>query len=209
MRNSLVQFLLARCLRPLLAATLLLVLPATAATNAPTSAEKNANSAEMSCPALLNHSFPRLHDEKPQSLCEWKGKVLLVVNTASYCGFTKQYDGLEKLYARLRDRGLVVVGFPTNDFGEQEPGSNKEIAEFCRLTYGIEFPMFAKTTVKGKSINPFYAELIRISDTSPKWNFYKYLIDRSGKEVIAYSSFTDPDDKKLLAKVEEFLARKQ
>lgn len=158
------------------------------------------------CPRLLDHTFPRLQDDKPQSLCQWQGKVILVVNTASYCGFTKQYDGLEKLYSRLKDRGLVVVGFPTNDFGEQEPGSNKEIAEFCRLTYGVEFPMFAKTTVKGDAKNPFYAQLIAASGTTPKWNFYKYLIDRSGKQVIAYSSFTDPDDKKLLAKIDEFLA---
>lgn len=159
------------------------------------------------CPKLLDHTFPRLQDEKPQSLCQWQGKVILVVNTASYCGFTKQYDGLEKLYSRLKDRGLVVVGFPTNDFGEQEPGSNKEIAEFCRMTYGVEFPMFAKTTVKGDARNPFYAQLIAASGTTPKWNFYKYLIDRSGKQVIAYSSFTDPDDRKLLAKIDEFLAR--
>jgi glutathione peroxidase len=163
--------------------------------------------ADAGCPPLLDHSFPRLQDEKPQSLCEWKGKVLLVVNTASYCGFTKQYDGLEKLYARLKDRGLVVVGFPTNDFGEQEPGSNKEIADFCRLTYGVQFPMFAKTTIKGEPRNPFYAKLIAASGTTPKWNFYKYLIDRSGKEVVAYSSFADPDDKKMLAKIDEFLAR--
>lgn len=166
-----------------------------------------ANAAEP-CPKLLDHTFPRLQNEKPESLCQWQGKVILVVNTASYCGFTKQYDGLEKLYARLKDRGLVVVGFPTNDFGEQEPGSNKEIAEFCRLTYGVEFPMFAKTTVKGDKKNPLYAQLIAATDTTPKWNFYKYLIDRSGKEVIAYSSFTDPDDKKMLAKIEEFLSRR-
>jgi glutathione peroxidase len=166
-----------------------------------------ANAAET-CPKLLDHTFPRLQDDKLESLCQWQGKVILVVNTASYCGFTKQYDGLEKLYSRLKDRGLVVIGFPTNDFGEQEPGSNKEIADFCRLTYGVEFPMFAKTTVKGDKKNPFYAQLIAASDTTPKWNFYKYLIDRSGKEVIAYSSFTDPDDKKMLAKIEEFLSRR-
>ena len=160
------------------------------------------------CPKLLDHSFPRLQDDKSQSLCQWQGKVLLVVNTASYCGFTKQYDGLEKLYARLKEQGLVVVGFPTNDFGEQEPGSNKEIAEFCRLTYGVEFPMFAKTTVKGAQKNPFYAQLIAATGTTPKWNFYKYLIDRSGKEVVAFSSFTDPDDRKLLEKIDEFLARR-
>lgn len=169
----------------------------------------SAYSAESpACPPLLNHTFPVLQDEKPQSLCQWQGKVLLVVNTASYCGFTKQYDGLEKLYARLRDRGLVVVGFPTNDFGEQEPGSNKEIADFCRLTYGVEFPMFAKTTVKGDRKNPLYAQLIAATNTTPKWNFYKYLIARNGREVVAYSSFTSPDDKDLLGKIEEFLGRR-
>ena len=185
--------MLKRFLVPLFAAASLVPLPSVAAD---------------ACPPLLNYSFPRLADEKPQSLCEYSGKVLLVVNTASYCGFTKQYDGLEKLYARLKDRGLVVVGFPTNDFGEQEPGSNKEIADFCRLTYGVQFPMFAKITVKGANANPFFAELVKRSDTTPKWNFYKYLIDRSGREVAAYSSFSDPDDRKMLAKIEEFLARK-
>lgn len=164
--------------------------------------------AAAECPPLLDHRFPRLADEKPASLCEHSGKVLLVVNTASYCGFTKQYDGLEKLYAQQKARGLVVIGFPTNDFGEQEPGSNKEIADFCRLTYGVEFPMYAKTTVKGPNANPFFAELVKRSGTTPKWNFYKYLIDRSGREVVAFSSFTDPDDRKLLAKIDEFLARK-
>lgn len=164
-------------------------------------------SSSTPCPPLLDHVFPRLQDEKPQSLCQWQGKVILVVNTASYCGFTNQYDGLEKLYARLRDKGLVVIGFPSNDFGEQEPGSNREIADFCRLTYGVEFPMFARTTVKGADANPFYKELVRISGTKPKWNFYKYLIDRSGREVVAYSSFSGPDDRKLLEKIDEFLAR--
>lgn len=161
------------------------------------------------CPPLLDHRFPRLQDEKLQSLCDYRGKVLLVVNTASYCGFTRQYDGLEKLYARLKERGFVVIGFPTNDFGEQEPGSNKEIADFCRSTYGVEFPMFAKTTLKGPQANPFFAELARRSDTTPKWNFYKYLIDRSGREVVAFSSFTEPDDRKLIARIEAFLARPQ
>jgi hypothetical protein len=91
------------------------------------------------CPPLLDHSFTTLQDGKPMPLCQYAGKVILVVNTASYCGFTSQYDGLEKLYARLKDKGLVVIGFPSNDFGEQEPGSDKEIADFCRLTYGVEF----------------------------------------------------------------------
>ena len=103
-----------------------------------------AQAAPAACPALLQHSFPRLQDEKPQSLCQYAGKVLLVVNTASYCGFTPQYKGLEELYARYRDAGLVVLGFPSNDFA-QEPGSNAQIADFCENTYGVKFPMFAKT----------------------------------------------------------------
>jgi len=160
-----------------------------------------------SCPALLKHSFPSLQDQKPQSLCQWQGKVLLVVNTASYCGFTSQYDGLEKLYARLRDRGLVVVGFPSNDFGDQEPGSNKEIAEFCRLTYGVQFPMFAKATVVGKNASPLYAQLAKASGDAPQWNFHKYLIDRSGTRVLSFGSRVKPDDRELVARIDEFLGK--
>lgn len=157
------------------------------------------------CPALLNHSFPGLLDEKPQSLCQYQGKVILVVNTASFCGFTSQYEGLEKLYARLKDKGLVVLGFPSNDFGEQEPGSNKEIADFCRLTYGVEFPMVGKTVVKGKDANPFYLKLAEITGSKPRWNFHKYLINRDATQVLAFSSLTKPDDKDLLKKIDAFL----
>ncbi len=157
------------------------------------------------CPALLKHSFPGLQDGKPQSLCQYQGKVILVVDTASYCGFTSQYDGLEKLYARLKDKGLVVLGFPSNDFGEQEPGSEKEIADFCRLTYGVEFPMMGKSVVRGKGANPFYLKLAEITGSKPKWNFHKYLISRDASQVVAYTSFTKPDDKDLLNKIDEFL----
>jgi len=161
--------------------------------------------AAAACQALLDHSFNGLQDGKSRSLCEYQGKVILVVNTASLCGFTSQYDGLEKLHARLKDKGLVVVGFPSNDFGEQEPGSDKEIADFCRLTYGVEFPMMAKTTVKGNDANPFYRELAAITGSTPKWNFHKYLINRDASQVVAYTSFTRPDDKDLLKKIDEFL----
>lgn len=161
--------------------------------------------AAQACPPLLQHSFPVLQDGKPQSLCQWQGKVLLVVNTASFCGYTSQYDGLEKLYARLKDRGLVVVGFPSNDFGGQEPGGNQEIAEFCRLTYGVQFPMFAKATVVGDKASPFYAQLAKESGTAPHWNFHKYLIDRSGRQVFSFDTRVRPDDKALLAKIETFL----
>lgn len=160
------------------------------------------------CPALLQHTFPRLQDGKPLSLCDYAGQVILVVNTASYCGFTSQYDGLEKLYARLKGQGLVVLGFPSNDFGEQEPGSEKEIADFCRLTYGVEFPMVGKSVVKGKKANPFYLKLAEITDSRPRWNFHKYLINRDASQVVAYTSFTKPDDKDLLKKIDEFLNAK-
>ena len=159
------------------------------------------------CPALLDHTFPALVDGKPVSLCQYAGKVILVVNTASYCGFTSQYDGLEKLYERLKDKGLVVLGFPSNDFGEQEPGSEKEIADFCRLTYGVQFPMLGKTTVRGRDANPFYVKLAEVTGSKPRWNFHKYLINRDGSKVVAYTSFTKPDDKDLLKKIDEFLAR--
>ena len=162
-------------------------------------------SSAAECPPLLNHTFPGLQDGKAMPLCQYAGKVILVVNTASFCGFTSQYEGLEKLYARLKDKGLVVVGFPSNDFGEQEPGSDKEIADFCRLTYGVEFPMVAKTTVKGRDANPFYLSLAEITGSTPKWNFHKYLINRDASQVVAYSSFTKPDDRDLLKKIDEFL----
>ncbi|WP_373378953.1 glutathione peroxidase [Cupriavidus nantongensis] len=157
------------------------------------------------CPASLNFTFPRLQDDAPQNLCQYAGKVVLVVNTASYCGFTPQYEGLEALYARYNARGLVVLGFPSNDFS-QEPGSQKEIADFCYNTYGVKFPMLGKSHVRGSEANPMYALLAKQTGTTPKWNFYKYLIGRDGKVVAAYGSRTTPDDKELVAKIESLLA---
>ncbi|AEI75430.1 glutathione peroxidase GpwA [Cupriavidus necator N-1] len=157
------------------------------------------------CPASLNFKFPRLQDEAPQNLCQYAGKVVLVVNTASYCGFTPQYEGLEALYSKYRDRGLVVLGFPSNDFS-QEPGSEKQIADFCYNTYGVKFPMLGKSHVRGSEANPMYALLAKETGTAPKWNFYKYLIGRNGQVVGSYNSKTTPDDKKFVAKIEELLA---
>ena len=157
------------------------------------------------CPATLQHVFPRLQDEKPQSLCQYAGKVLLVVNTASYCGFTGQYEGLEKLHARYQDKGLVVLGFPSNDFA-QETGSNQQIAEFCANTYGVKFPMFAKSSVSGAQASPFFRELADATGQQPRWNFYKYLIGRDGKPVAAYSSMTGPDSRGMLREIERQLA---
>ncbi len=163
----------------------------------------------MTCPTTLSHQFLRLQDEAPQNLCQYSGKVILVVNTASYCGFTSQYEGLEKLYETYKDQGFVVLGFPTNDFGKQEPGNNKEIADFCHNTYGVKFPMFAKTTLSGKDANPFFKELIEKSGTKPRWNFYKYIIDREGRVVDSFSSMTSPNNKKITSLIEKLLKEKK
>ena len=158
-----------------------------------------------SCPATLQHTVQRLQDEKPQSLCQYAGKVVLVVNTASFCGFTGQYKGLEELYARYKDKGLVVLGFPSNDFS-QETGSNQQIADFCENTFGVKFPMFAKTSVKGAEASPLFRQLTELSGTAPRWNFHKYLLARDGKLVDQYSSLTAPDNKSLMRAIEQQLA---
>ena len=157
------------------------------------------------CPALLSYTFPKLQDETPQHLCQYKGKVLLVVNTASYCGFTPQYEGLEKLHAQYGRKGLVVLGFPSGDFGNQEKANNKEIAEFCFNTYGVKFPMFAKTSVRGEKANPLFAALARTTGQPPRWNFHKYLVDRQGRVVKAFPSQVEPMDVELTKEIEAAL----
>src|SRR5689334_14075962 len=157
------------------------------------------------CPALLGQTLPGLNDQ-PIPLCRFEGKVLLVVNTASQCGYTPQYQGLEALYRRYRDKGLVVLGFPANDFGAQEPGSNGEIAKFCEVNYGVSFPMFAKSGVSASDANPFYDSLARRTGERPRWNFHKYLIDRSGERVLSFGSAVEPDDRKLVGEIERMLA---
>ena len=158
------------------------------------------------CPALLNHTFPRLQDEKPQSLCQYTGKVVLVVNTASYCGFTPQYKGLEELHSRYKDRGLVVLGFPSNDFA-QEKGSNKEIADFCENTFGVKFPMFAKSAVRGSDANPLFRQLAAETGRAPLWNFHKYLVGRDGKVIANYASMTSPSDRTFVTAIEKQLGQ--
>jgi len=159
------------------------------------------------CPRILQHTVLRLQDEKPQALCQYAGQVLVVVNTASYCGFTSQYKGLEALSAKYKDRGLVVLGFPSNDFS-QEPDSNAKIADFCENTFGVKFPMFAKTTVRGPDAMPLYKQLADITGTTPKWNFYKYIISRDGQHIKSFSSMTGPQDKSFVQEVEKQLALK-
>ena len=158
------------------------------------------------CPALLQHTVLRLQDEQPQSLCQYSGKVLLVVNTASFCGFTGQYEGLEALHKRFQAKGLVVLGFPSNDFS-QETGDNKQIAAFCSNTFGVKFPMFTKTGVTGDAASPLYRQLAQQSGKSPRWNFYKYLVGRDGKVLESYSSMTGPDNAGLVRAVEQALAQ--
>jgi len=156
------------------------------------------------CPSLLDRTMQTIH-EKEQSLCEYAGKVLLVVNTASECGYTPQYEGLEALYRKYRGRGLVVLGFPSNDFGGQEPGSNKEIAAFCVNQYAIDFPMFAKTQVRGRGANPLFADLAKATGSAPGWNFHKYVVDRSGKPVQSFDTRVSPSDPKLVSMIERLL----
>ena len=159
------------------------------------------------CPPLLDLKVSTL-TEDGVPLCRYQGKVLLVVNTASQCGYTPQYDGLEKLHRRYRDKGLVVMGFPSNDFGAQEPGSNKDIAQFCEVNYGVTFPMFAKSPVAKGAVNPFYERLAKVSGSRPQWNFHKYLVDRKGEKVLAYESAVTPNDPKFVKEIERLLAQK-
>lgn len=158
------------------------------------------------CAPLLDVTLRRLAGDESVHLCEaYQGKVLLVVNTASKCGFTPQYEGLEALYRKYKDRGLVVLGFPSNDFMKQEPGSEEEIQKFCRLTYSVEFPMFEKVSVTKGSATPLFEHLAAAGAPYPKWNFYKYLIDRNGKLVDYYVSLTSPTGGKIEDAIEKLL----
>ncbi len=196
-------------MHPVLIAPLLLALGLPLAVSAQTAATTAA--ASPACAALLQHTQRRLQDEKPVNLCSYAGKVLLVVNTASFCGYTGQYKGLEALHATYGPRGLVVLGFPSNDFGQQEPGSAKEIADFCENTFGVKFPMFAKSDVApgpGRSVNPLFVALARRSGATPQWNFHKYLVSRQGDVVISHASAVDPKDPAFLKDLEKLLKAK-
>ena len=179
--------------------TALFLGPASAATTPAASAGTAA------CPALLNHKFETLQGAA-KDMCDYAGKVVLVVNTASYCGFTKQYEGLQAISDRYRDRGLVVVGFPANDFGKQEPGSNAEVADFCERTYKVKFPMMAKTSVVEGTANPLHEALAKTSGQRPKWNFHKYLIARDGKTVTSFGSRVEPESAEMRTEIERLLA---
>lgn len=156
--------------------------------------------------SLLDYNARLLGSERIVNLKEaFEGKVILVVNTASRCAFTDQYEGLEALYADYRDDGLVVLGFPSNDFGNQEPGSELQIKDFCRLTYGVRFPMFAKTSVRKGTSDPLFVALGETAGRYPKWNFHKYLIGRDGRLVDDFLSITPPQSDRLVGAIEALL----
>jgi glutathione peroxidase len=156
------------------------------------------------CASLLSHEVRNILGEK-ENLCEYAGKVVLVVNTASQCGYTPQYKGLQSLHEKYKAKGLVILGFPCNDFGKQEPGSEKEIAEFCDRTYAVKFPMFGKTSV-APGASPFFDGLAKATAQRPQWNFHKYLIARDGSRVASFGSKVEPESRELVARLEEFLA---
>ena len=155
------------------------------------------------CPELYNHKITTLQGDT-LNLCDYQDKPILVVNTASKCGFTPQFEALEGLYKKHKKQGLLVIGFPSNDF-RQDPGDNKAIGDFCKMTYGVQFPMATKSSVSGPNANAFYKQLAAKSGTAPQWNFYKYVIAPGGKEVTAFESTVAPDSAGLVAKFKPYL----
>jgi glutathione peroxidase len=157
------------------------------------------------CPELLNEKVTTLEGDS-LDLCSLSGKVIMAVNTASYCGNTPQYEGLEALFKKFKNDGLIIIGFPSNDFGGQEPGSNEEIATFCAVNYGVTFPMTEKSRVVSAEANPFYKKLAAATGKRPTWNFHKYLISKTGNTVISFPSSFGPNNSKLTSQIEKLLA---
>jgi glutathione peroxidase len=165
------------------------------------------NSTPSKSATFYDLSYRDLHNGSVTQMSKYKGKKVLIVNTASECGNTPQYQQLEALSKKYADK-LVIIGFPANDFGKQEPGDNKEIAEFCKKNYGVTFPMSEKITVKGKDMHPVYQWLTNkkmngVEDTEVKWNFQKYLIDESGNYVRMFAPKMKPDDPEIIAAIEK------
>ncbi|MFC3095604.1 glutathione peroxidase [Alteromonas sediminis] len=158
------------------------------------------------CPDALKFMKRKLNSQETVNLCQaYEGKTVLVVNTASFCGFTPQFEGLEAMYDKYRENGFVILGFPSNDFN-QEADDESKTAEVCELTYGVEFPMFEPTSVKGDDADPLFRILARETGESPSWNFNKYLISRDGKTIKHYGSRTKPSDKAFVSDIEADLA---
>jgi len=151
------------------------------------------------CPSLLNHKFQSLQGQSV-NLCDYSDRTILVVNTASKCGYTPQFEKLEGMYRQYRDKGLLVIGFPSNDFN-QELATDKEIAEFCKLTYAVDFPMISKGSVKGDKATPFYQQLKAATGQAPQWNFHKYLITPGAKQVYSFGTRVEPDAPEIMGKI--------
>jgi len=164
--------------------------------------------AEEATKTLLDLSAKRLGGSE-EPLSRYRGEVLLVVNTASECGYTPQYAGLQTLYERYRDKKFSVLGFPSNDFGKQEPGDDRQIGAFCKMNYGVEFPMFSKVVVVGADAHPVYAYLTSLPKPiggPVEWNFQKYLVDRKGNVVARFESDTEPEDPAIVSAIDRLLA---
>ncbi|CAG0964956.1 glutathione peroxidase [Methylophilaceae bacterium] len=159
--------------------------------------------AQANCEGFYNHQFTTLQGEQID-LCDYQTKPILLVNTASKCGFTPQFEKLEAMHKRYKDKGLVILGFPSNDF-KQEPGTNKEIGEFCQKTYSVNFPMMAKTSVVGPNANSLYKQLAAITKEPPMWNFYKYLILPGGKDIYTFGSDVEPESRRIMVKLNPYL----
>lgn len=163
-----------------------------------------ASDGNAACEGPLNFKTRTLTGQ-PTDLCQYQGKVVLVVNTASYCGFTGQYEGLQKLHDTYKDKGLVVLGVPSNDFGAQEPGTNEQVKDFCERTYKVKFPMLEKSVVTGNAASPLYRQLTEATGQAPQWNFHKYLIGRDGKAAGAFGSRVTPQSDELKQAVDRLL----
>jgi glutathione peroxidase len=159
--------------------------------------------AEANCEGIYNHQFKTLQGDDI-NLCDYQKQPVLLVNTASKCGFTPQFEKLESMYKRYKGQGLVVLGFPSNDF-RQELSSNKEIGEFCRKTYSVDFPMMAQSSVVGPNANPLYKQLAVMTKEPPMWNFYKYLILPGGKDIHVYSSAVEPESTAIMSRLKPHL----
>jgi glutathione peroxidase len=160
--------------------------------------------------SLYNFTLPSI-DGKPMPLADFKGKVILMVNVASQCGYTPQYTALETVYEKYKDKGFVIVGFPANNFGQQEPGTNQEIKTFCSRKYSVTFPLYAKVSVKGVDQTPLYQYLTKEADPAVageiKWNFTKFLVDRNGKVVQRFEPAVTPDSPQVVSAIEKLLAQ--
>ncbi|MGD9690326.1 MAG: glutathione peroxidase [Phycisphaerales bacterium] len=170
-------------------------------------AEKTQKSEGKESAYVLGYKMKAI-DGKDADLATYKGKVVLIVNVASQCGLTKQYEGLQKLYDAKKEKGLVILGFPANNFGGQEPGTNEEISQFCSRKFKVTFPMFAKISVKGEDCHPLYKQLAARAGGEPSWNFTKYLVDRQGNVVERFDPRMRPDDPELEKKIDALLDAK-